>query len=122
MLDTPPEIPPPVEQRRHSRLGIASFVVSLAIGFSFLLLFIVAGILAQRSPGKPYPGQSIVGVIAMLLFAGDMVAAGLGISGMCQSRVKKVFAILGTVFSILTIIGSVGLIVVGLAYARHATH
>ena len=116
----PPAIAPtPIEDVRHSRLGIASFVISLAVGVTLLALFIVAGILVRRGSPTNYPGQTVVGAIGILLLAADVVGAGLGLAGICQSRRKRVFAILGTVFSLFTIVGTVSLMVVGIIYATH---
>lgn len=121
MIESPPALNPiPVVEIKHSRLGIASFTVSVVVGMGILAIFIIAGILAHRSSGKPYPGQTAVGLILIALLAADVVAAGLGIAGICQSGVTKVFAILGTVFSVLTILGSIGVILIGLFYASHA--
>lgn len=121
MIESPPALNPiQAVEIEHSRLGIASFTVSVVVGMRILAIFIVAGILAHRSPGKPYPGQTSVGLIALALLAADVVAAGLGIAGVCQSGVKKDFASLGTVFSVLTILGSIGVILIGLFYASHA--
>ena len=120
MTNIPPAAyPVPTERIRHTRLGIAAFVISIVVAVVFLLLLLLAGVLAARSGRKPYPGQSLVGAIAILLLAADVVAAGLGIAGICQAHTKRVFAILGTVFSVFTIFGTAGLIVIGLLYMRH---
>jgi membrane protease YdiL (CAAX protease family) len=119
MLDIPPAINPPAsDDIRHSRLGLASFIISIAVGLVLFAVFVIAGVLSHGAAGREYPGQSIVGAIAILLLGSDVVAAGLGIAGICQPRVKKVFAILGTAFSLLTIVGSVVLMIIGLIYAH----
>ena len=51
-------------------------------------------------------------IIAFLLLA--LIALGLGIGGLVQKERKKVFAILGIVFSALTILGTLSLMVIGL--------
>jgi hypothetical protein len=43
----------------------------------------------------------------------DLVALGLGIGGLFQKDRKKIFPILGTIFSTLAIIGIVFVIVIG---------
>ncbi|MDX9980739.1 MAG: hypothetical protein RBU25_12010 [Lentisphaeria bacterium] len=50
-------------------------------------------------------------IIGMMLL--DLVALGLGIGGLIQKDRKKVFAILGTIFSGLTIGGVLLLMVLG---------
>ena len=99
-------------EQPHSRLGIASFVISVIVIVLFLALFAVAGVLHQKHPEGPYPGQILVGLIAIGLFFADVVAAGLGIASICQSASKRTFGILGLIFSALTIVGSAGLILI----------
>ena len=110
-------------EEKHSRLGIASFVLSLVIGLSLFVLFAVAGLLngGRVERGGHYPGQALVGVLAIALFAADVVAAGLGIASVCQSARKRIFGILGLSFSALTLVGSVGLMIIGIIFvAAHA--
>ena len=63
--------------------------------------------------------QSAVAItVGLLLFAFLFVALaalGLGIAGLVQRDRKKTFAILGTVFSALTILGTISLVILGLA-------
>ncbi len=84
-----------------------------------LVMFVIAGILsAHRLPGEfHYPGQTIVGLGIIFLFAVDVIAVGLGIAAVCQSEKKRLFGILGLVFSSGTILGAAGLMIVGLLYA-----
>jgi hypothetical protein len=106
-------------EEKHSVLGIASFSISIAVGCLMILLFVAAGVLnaGRIEHGREYPGQAIVGLTAILLLAADVVAAGLGIATLCQANRKRLFGILGLVFSMGTVLGSVALIIVGLAYA-----
>jgi hypothetical protein len=62
----------------------------------------------EESAGAVVLGLLIIGM--MLL---DLVALGLGIGGLIQKDRKKVFAILGTIFSGLTIGGVLLLMVLG---------
>lgn len=108
-------------EEKHSRLGVASFVVSVAVGTLIFALFIIAGVLHAhyRQTGNEHRGeQEIVGAIALLLLAMDIVAVGLGIAAVCQQGTKKVLGILGLSFSSLTIIGTGGLIFIGITLAR----
>lgn len=101
-------------------MGITSFIMSIAVGGLMLAVFLAAAILnRQRIPGEQtYPGQMFVGLAALFLLAVDVVALGLGIATLCQRGRKKVYGILGLVFSSATLVGTVGLIIIGLAYAR----
>ena len=104
---------------RHSGLGIASFGVSVAVGCLMLAAFIVAGVLsaghAPRGQGT-YLGQVVVGLSIMFLLAVDVVAVALGIAGLCQPGKNRLFALLGVVFSSATILGTAGLIILGLYF------
>jgi len=96
-----------------------SFGISIAAGALIFVTFIIAGVLNQGriEHGHTYPGQTIVGLAIIGLLAVDALAAGLGIAAVCQSGTKRIFGILGLIFSSVTIIGTVGLIVLGLLYA-----
>jgi hypothetical protein len=115
-LDSPPPSPEP----KHSGLGIASFGVSIAVGCLMMAWLCVAAILsAHRLPGaRTYPGQTVVGLAVIFLMAADVVAVGLGIAALCQTGRNRLFGILGLVFSSATIVGTLGLMMIGLVYLR----
>ena len=106
-------------EKKHSGIGIGSFVISIAVGILMVALLIIATFLnAQRVQGdRQYPGQMVVGLVAIALLGVDVIAVGLGIAAVCQSRKKRLFGILGLVFSSATLVGTIGLIIVGLTYA-----
>ncbi len=104
-------------EEKHSRLGIASFVTSIAIGILILLLFVVAGILHNKNPDGNYPSQMVVGFVFIALAAADFTAVGLGIASLCQSGRKKIFGILGLIFSSLTLLSTITLIAIGIVFA-----
>ncbi len=110
--------PPPREEEKHSGLGIASFAISILVGCLLLALFVVANFLnaGRLQHGQNYPGQVYIGFVAIFLWAVDVLAAGLGIAAICQAGRKRVFGVLGLVFSSGTLLGSVALVVVGLIY------
>ena len=109
---------------KHSKVGIASFVISVGVAILMLAAFVVAGILNQNhiQRGQKYPGQEIVGLAVIFLLAVDVMAAGLGVASLFQAGTKRLFGILGLVFSGLTLLGSVGLIIIGLMYAAKFAH
>ena len=102
-------------EEKHSRLGIASFALSLVIGFLTLVLFVVAGVLAQRpgAGGGQYPGSVAVGAGMILLVGLDFLAIGLGIAAVCQKERKRLFGVLGLVFAALTVFGAGALVAFG---------
>ena len=48
----------------------------------------------------------------VFLFA-SLVALGLGIGGLTEKDQKKLYAILGTVFSVVTLVGTIFLVLLG---------
>ena len=89
-----------------------------------LVTFLVAGILnsGRIQRGGRYPGQEIVGFAVILLLAADLGAIGLGIAALCQPGKKKLFGILGLVFSSGTVLGSMALMIIGLIYVARFRH
>jgi hypothetical protein len=119
-----PTPPAPASRQTESVLGIVSFGISLAAGFLMLATFVAAGILnaGRHQYGQRYPGQEVVGIAIILLLAADLAAAGLGIAALCQPGKKKLFGILGLVFSSGTVIGAMGIMIIGLIYASRFRH
>ena len=110
-------------EEKHSRLGIASFALSLVVGFLILVLFVVAGVLAQRhGGGGQYPGAVAVGAGMILLVGLDFLAIGLGIAAVCQKERKRLFGVLGLIFSALTVFGSGALVAFGVLLTAMGAH
>ena len=112
----PPEYP--YAELRHSGFGIASFVLSILIGIGFFVLFIVAGVIEANTPGGMDEESTAAIAVGLLLFFGmfsSLVAIVLGFVGVFQQNRKKVFAILGIAFNSMIILGTIGLVILGLA-------
>lgn len=106
------------EALKHSGLGIASFVTSIVSGILMFALFVIAGVVQASTPGGMDEQSPIAVVVGLGLFAFlfvALVALGLGIGGLLQKERRKLFAILGTVISAATVLGSVALLALGLA-------
>lgn len=107
----------PEEQQKHSGIGIASFIVSLAPLILTFALLAILGAIETSSPGA-MDEESTMFVAISLFFLGLLVSGfvslGLGIRGLAQKDRKKTFAILGTVFSSVTILGLIMLIITAL--------
>ena len=104
------------EPRNHSGLGIASFILSIGVGFLIFCTIVVAGVMQNSTPGgmdEKAPAVILVGLAIIGLVLLDVIAFGLGIAGLFQRNRKKVFAILGTIFSSLVILATILLIIVG---------
>ncbi|HET7932171.1 MAG TPA: hypothetical protein VFL63_12395 [Rhodanobacteraceae bacterium] len=102
--------------QKHSGMGIAAFVLSLVAGVLMFLLIAIAGIMTASSPGgldEHSPVAIIVGLGMMLLLGIDVVAIGLGIAGLIQRDRKRLFPILGLVFALATILGTIFLVILG---------
>ena len=99
---------------KHSRMGIASFIISLAQGFVTLVLIVIAGIMASMGPSVENEAAfMILGLFFIIGILGHIVGIVLGIAGAAQKSRKKVFAVLGLVFNILALSFVALLIVIG---------
>ena len=73
--------------QRHSRIGIASFVTSIAVGSVLLVTLIIAMVMVASSPGGINSRSLVVAVLGLSMIAclfGNLIALGLGIAGLCQ--------------------------------------
>jgi hypothetical protein len=103
--------------RRHSGLGIASFIISVMAGLVVFVLVVMAGVMSVETGGKldeKSPQAVVLG--CSILAAGFLylVGIGLAIGGLCQRDRHKVFSVLGLVLNIVFLVGIAGLIVIGL--------
>src|SRR5437588_6216359 len=75
-----PMPPPLAQEEKNSAMGTASLSISIAVGFLILAIFVIAPFLnaGRLQRGQTYPGQLILGVGLIMLFAADVVAIGLG--------------------------------------------
>ena len=98
---------------RHSKLGIASFLLSIAAGMGQVGLIAIAILLSNRGHAGHDAAQLGRVLLVLSLFAitgSNLTAMGLGIAGLVQSDCRKLFAILGTVFATLGIMLTILLI------------
>lgn len=105
----PPEL-------KHSGVGIASFVLSLLSGICLFALFAVAGYMESQSPGgmnEEDPTTMLLGLALIAAGMGQFLAFILGAVGLFQPNRKKIFAVLGTIFSLLAVLAFGGLMVLG---------
>ena len=107
-----------MEEQKHSRLGIASFITSIVSGILFFLVIVIAAVMETSTPGgmdEESAGAIMVGLFLFAFLGAALVALGLGIGGLIEKERKKIFAILGTVFAALTIVGTIFIMMLGLA-------
>jgi len=97
---------------KHSRFGIASFIIALAGGVFEFILIAIAGVLSVQAGGEldeNSPEAILIGLGILAGFALNLISMGLAIAGLCERRRNKVFAILGLAINILLLIGVCGL-------------
>ncbi|MEO8001410.1 MAG: hypothetical protein ABI644_06000 [Arenimonas sp.] len=101
---------------KHSKLGIASFIMSIVIGVLVVATVVTAGVMQVSTPGgmdEKATSTMLIGLAIIGLLGLDLVAIGLGFAGVFQKDCKKVFAILGLVFSSGIVLGTVALMIYG---------
>lgn len=99
---------------KHSGLGIASFCISLFAGLIMIVMIVLAGMLAASGQSEDSLGFALVGLGIIGMGVLLMVALGLGIAGVCMRDTKKLFAILGLVFSAVGLLGVGGIMLIGI--------
>ena len=107
-----------MEEQKHSGLGIASFITSIVSGIFIFLFIVVASVMEASTPGgmdEESAGAVTVGLSLIACMGASFIALGLGIGGLLQKERKKIFAILGTVFSAVSLVGTIFLVIIGLA-------
>lgn len=103
---------------KHSGMGIASFVISIAVGCAEFILVAVAGFMEASTPGgmdeeSPQAIMLGLGIIGGLVLC--VPGVGLGIAGVVAKDRNKLFAILGLVFNCSIMLLVASLVVLGLA-------
>ena len=83
-----------------------------------LVLFVVAGTIEVNSPGGMDEDSTEAALIGVSLFAiggAHLIGLALGFAGVFQSNRKKLFAILGLILNSMVVLGTIGLIILGLS-------
>lgn len=106
-----------METKKHSGFGIASFITSIVSAILIFILMLFAGFIAASSPGGMDQSSTAAVIVGLFLIAFlflSLVALGLGIVGLFQKKRKKIFSVLGTIFSAVTIICAVSVMIIGI--------
>ena len=124
MSHDPPDLAPfgmtyagPEPPRPHSKLGIASLVLSAFAGLTIIGLIAYVAVAEARSPGST-DGEATEIALGLVGIGGVLVALVglvLGIVGLCLPDRRRVTALLGTIFCGLIVLGMCGLVGVGMA-------
>ncbi len=122
-------------ENKHSRMGIASFVISILVAVTILALVVGGPLLISSSEGfdpqsfDPADPQSIdpsdpaiiaIQILGLGFIVGvlsSFVGLGLGIAGMVQRRRKRLFAVIGAVLNGLVVLGVIALVVLSIGLA-----
>ena len=108
-------------EQKHSGLGIASFISSVIAGIFLFVIFVIAGVMEASTPGgidETSPAAVFIGLSMFGFLFVALVALGLGIAGLVQKNRIKLFALLGTIFSACSLLGTVSLILFGMAISK----
>jgi hypothetical protein len=126
---------PVLEPQGHSRMGIAALAISLGTGLAYLLLIVVLivtlggmvsttqdpnVIVREIQSGNQSGLMVAVVVFGLCMFSSpvlSLVGLGLGIAGVFQKDKRKIFPVLGIVFSSLLLCGSGSVVLLGLMSA-----
>lgn len=114
-----------MDERKHSPVGIASFMIAAvsALGLTGALIGAAsaAADLARDMPQPPDPNVlpgglgtlTVLGLSIMLLIFAALVGALLGMAGLFQKQRRKLFSVLGLVFNALIVFGFLLLLIAG---------
>lgn len=105
-----------VAEKKHSGLGVTSFIMSIVTGFVMFVVVGTAGYLEMSTPGglnEESPAAVLVGLGVIGTGLLVLLGLGLGIGALFQTDRKKTFAILGVTINGVIIAGTVGLMVIG---------
>jgi hypothetical protein len=97
-------------------MGIAAFITALCGAVLMLGLIVIAGIIETTTPGgmeETSMSTILVGLGLMCTALMQLVAFGLGVAGTLQTGRRRVFAILGLVISVGSMLGVVLLMIIG---------
>ena len=109
--------------RRHSPVGVVSFVLSVMSGLALFGLVVAATVMAAREQGRVEaqpldensPQLVLIGLVFALSLFGAFVGLGLGVGGLFQNSHKRLFAILGLCLNGFILLAVGGLVALGMA-------
>ena len=120
-------------ENRHSRMGVASFVIAILVVVATLALVVGAPLLLSQTdaldlqnfdPANPQSidlsdpaiiALQVIGLAFIVSVLLSFVGFGLGVAGVIQRRRKRIFAVIGAVVNGLVIAGVVVLILLSVA-------
>lgn len=104
-------------EKRHSELGVLSFVSSIlglvCVGLIFICS-IGAEIIYGKNLSEDSPVYILIGLIYFFNLFLEVIGIGMGIAGLFQKGKKYLFAILGVIISVYSFYGLIILLTIGL--------
>ena len=104
-------------ERRHSRFGIAAFVMALLVTLAECMTLGLGGAYAATNPVAYDNPTSLIRVTVGLFLICELMlnvlSAALAIAGLAQRNRRRSLAAIGLTFSVLPLLCVVALIVVG---------
>jgi uncharacterized membrane protein len=100
-----------MENPKHSPIGVTSFFMGVICGLlaTFVIFFqAIAGYFSSMLPTN----QGIVEILFFVLLLGNFVAIVLGIASFFQKNRRKLFGLMGTVFSAGMLFLNIGLFII----------
>ncbi|MBN6151676.1 hypothetical protein JR065_15125 [Xanthomonas sp. AmX2] len=105
-------------EKKYSGLGIGAFAVSLIAGAFMLALIVLSAFLVNYVPGsldEEAPSAMLIGLLMFAAIIGELAAAAMGVGSLFQRDRKKLYGVLGLVFSVSGLLGILALIAFGLS-------
>lgn len=104
-------------EKKHSGLGICSFIGVVLSGILFVAMIILVGTVVANDPSGAVDDNSpmvmLIGLLGIGMMVSSLASIGLGIACLFQSDRKRVFGILGLIISVLMFLAVAGLMVLG---------
>ena len=108
---------PHTDAPKHSLLGVISFITVVVSGLVLFADICLAGYLEVTTPGgidEESPITVVVGLVLIGMVLVNLLGGVLGFASFFESGKKKIFGILGFLFCGILVMGTIGLVVLGL--------
>jgi hypothetical protein len=130
LFETPAALAPGPRARRddrwdepsrlpHSGLGVASFIISLIV-IVLTVLVVLLSVVARANRAHHSTADAMLGITLLFGCTGLLacvVGLSLGVAGVFQEDRNRTFAVVGIILNGLVILGTVALILIGMASA-----
>lgn len=131
VMEAPEVAVQPVEtKKKHSKLGIASFILALLAGVGIIGGFVMTTMatLSIADPSVMADPDALMNsdIMGTMMISGSLMTLGgvvafvgliLGVIGLFMKNVKKGFAIAGTIMNAIPVVGTIVMMIVGFAAA-----